>query len=124
MRISDWSSDVCSSDLGSRAFFIPARRLGPFWHAIPSIAHQAQHFLAAELVVKEAAEEAARHHADAGGADAAAGHAAVLRVDHHRDALRLQMVPDALRNLGRQAFLHLKTTRLADIGRAAGRERR
>src|SRR3546814_6952473 len=96
MRISDWISDVCSSDL-----------------AIPSIAHQAQHFLAAELVVKEAAEEAARHHADAGGADAAAGHAAVLRVDHHRDALRLQMVPDALRNLGRNAFLHRQTTTIA-----------
>src|SRR3546814_14782940 len=85
MRISDWSSDVCSSDL----------------------------FLAAAFVVQKTAEQAAGHHADARRAHAAPGHAAVLRVDHHRDAVRLQMVPDALRYLGGQPFLHLEPARIA-----------
>src|SRR3546814_20153988 len=89
MRISDWSSDVCSSDL------------------------QAQHFLAAALIIKEAAQEPARHHADARRAHAAPGHAAMLRVDDDRDTVRMEIVPDAARDLGGQPRLHLQPPRLA-----------
>src|SRR3546814_1105912 len=91
-------------------------RLPPFAGATRSsrsIPHQAQHFLAAAFVVQKTAEQAAGHHADARRAHAAPGHAAVLRVDHHRDAVRLQMVPDALRDLGGQPFLHLEPARIA-----------
>jgi hypothetical protein len=47
------------------------------------------------------------------GVHAAPGHAAVLRLDHHGHALGLQMVPDALRHFGGQAFLHLKPAGIA-----------
>src|SRR3546814_3601317 len=54
MRISDWSSDVCSSDLPTR------------------------------------------------------GHAGVGGVDDHRDAMRAEMFPDAVRHLGGEPLLHLQ----------------
>src|SRR3546814_20385613 len=83
MRISDWSSDVCSSDL------------------------------AAAFVVEEAAQEPARHHADTRRTHAAPGHAAMLRVDDHRDAMRVEIVPDAARDFCGEALLHLQTPRIA-----------
>src|SRR5690606_8126328 len=73
-----------------------------------SIAHQAQHFLAAALVIEKAAEKTAGDHADAGRANAAAGHAAVLRFDHDGNALRMKIFPDALRDLSGQPLLHLQ----------------
>src|SRR3546814_20807430 len=56
MRISDWSSDVCSSDLPTR------------------------------------------------------GHAGVGGVADHRDAMRAEMFPDAVRHLGGEPLLHLQAS--------------
>src|SRR3546814_10551892 len=46
MRISDWSSDVCSSDLSWSAKACPAKRIGS---ASAAIAHVGQLFISVEL---------------------------------------------------------------------------
>ena len=72
-----------------------------------SIAHQAHHFLATAMIFKEATKQARRRHANPVGANAAPGHTTVLRFDHDGNALRMQIIPNALRHLRGQPFLHL-----------------
>jgi hypothetical protein len=79
----------------------------------PSISHQAQHFLAAPGIIEEAAEQAAGGHADAVGFDPPARHAAMLCLDHHRDAVGVEIVPDALGDLCGEPLLHLKPLGIA-----------
>src|SRR3546814_13049201 len=102
MRISDWSSDVCSSDLPSPApaAFAPADARPPAPRAsgglqaadrrglpLRSRCYQLQHFFAALFIVAEDAEHAAGLHDDIGRAHAAPGHAAMGRLHHYGDAL-------------------------------------
>jgi hypothetical protein len=72
-----------------------------------ALADQSQHFLATVGVLEKAAEHAAGNHGYPVRFDAAAGHAAVLCFDDHRNALRLKAVPDRLGDLGGKPFLHL-----------------
>ena len=41
------------------------------------------------------------------------GHAAVLRVDNHSNAVRFEMRPDAIGHLRSQSFLYLQPARIA-----------
>ena len=59
-------------------------------HRVSALAvDQRQHFLAAVRIVQKAAQHPARDHADPVGLHASTRHATMLRLDHHRHALRL-----------------------------------
>src|SRR6185295_15079496 len=58
--------------------------------------------------VAEVAEHAARHHDRVLLFDAAHPHAEMLRLDDDADALRVDRVHDARRDLGRETLLHLQ----------------
>ena len=72
------------------------------------IAHQRQHFAPAAFVLAEDAHHPAGGHHHAGGVDAAGGHAGVAGLDHHGDALGLEMLADAVGDLGGEPFLDLQ----------------
>src|SRR5690606_26921694 len=59
----------------------------------------------------ELAEPAFRHQRNAMLVDAAARHAAVARLDHDRDALRLEHLVERLRDLAGQPLLKLQPPR-------------
>src|SRR5947209_276417 len=71
----------------------------------PSIAHQRQDLAAATLVFAEGAHHPARGHHHAWGRHSACGHAGMTRLDYHGDTLWLEMVPNGVSDLRRQALL-------------------
>src|SRR5690606_21205960 len=79
----------------------------------PSVPHQLENFLAALRVAAEDAHHPAGDHVNPRRAHAARGHAGMARLDHHRDAFRLEIIPDALRDLGREPLLDLQPPRIA-----------
>src|SRR5688572_867899 len=88
---------------------LPVRGLPPRTRsAVNSVSHQLEDFLPALLVAAEHPHDPAGDHVDPGSAHPARGHARMARLDHYGDALGLELVPDALRDLGREPLLDLK----------------
>src|SRR3990167_980457 len=77
-------------------------------HTFLSVAHQLEHFLATALIAAEDTHDPAGDHVDPRRAHAARGHAGMARLDHHGHAARLEVVPDALGDLGGELFLDLQ----------------
>src|SRR4051812_39629562 len=71
-----------------------------------------QEFLPRLRLTPKHPEHAAGHETRGGLVDAARRHTAVRRLDHHGDALRLQHLVQAVRDLSREAFLDLQPLRI------------
>src|SRR5258707_12686160 len=81
-----------SSALPIKISPLAARRPTP---APPALeAHQRQHLAAAALILAKHAHHPAGPHPDPRRPHATRRHAGVGGVDHHRDTLRLEIVPD------------------------------
>src|SRR3546814_17997560 len=118
MRISDWSSDVCSSDLGAAELDLAvaaARKAYPSWRATPLAERRALLIKAAERIEQNAKELGALFTREQGRPIAFAkqeiyGAAYWLRAMAAID-LPVEIAEDS------------ETRRIEEMGRAAGRER-
>src|SRR6056297_4117600 len=87
---------------------VSGRRLSAAGSGSAAVVDHAQEFRARAGVLADGAEHLARDHRYTGLVDAAGGHALVLGLDHHADALRLQHVLDGIGDLGGHLLLHLE----------------
>src|SRR5215471_19029605 len=81
-------------------------------HRGRGISDHAQEFTARQWVLAELAEHCRSDHADAGLVDAPRGHALMRRFDDDRDALWLEHLLDAVRDLRVHLLLHLQAARI------------